>query len=198
LQTIHSRLRQWLELQPPDHFLLIEQDEELAQIVLTEMRSVLSFPVESCRIKECKSGLLFAGAVPVALSMKAKSVRDLLPEHAELVTLQLRSAGDSLAPYLPAPSSALIGIASRWRTFLKTARTMLIAAGFHPDSLVLRDASKTNWQRGLKQTVAVICDAVTAQQLDGTTRVLPFPLLARTSLKQLRDYEDFIRTPLVP
>jgi len=29
LATVRSRLRHWLELQPPDHFLLIEPDEEL-------------------------------------------------------------------------------------------------------------------------------------------------------------------------
>jgi len=75
---------------------------------------------------------------------------------------------------------------------------MLIAAGFHPDSLVLRDASKANWQRGLKQATAVICDSLTAQQLDGVRRVLPFPLLAESSLQQLRDYAEFIRSPLGP
>src|SRR5437660_5855372 len=33
LPALRARLRQWLELQPPDHFLLIEPDEELRRIV---------------------------------------------------------------------------------------------------------------------------------------------------------------------
>src|SRR5258707_9310797 len=33
LPEIQSRLRHWLALQPPDHFLLIEPDEELRRIV---------------------------------------------------------------------------------------------------------------------------------------------------------------------
>src|SRR5260221_7808305 len=32
LASVRTRLRQWLELQPPDHFLLIEPDEELRRI----------------------------------------------------------------------------------------------------------------------------------------------------------------------
>jgi DNA-binding transcriptional regulator YhcF (GntR family) len=38
LPAIRSRLRQWLELQPPDHFLLIEPDEELRRIVANAMQ----------------------------------------------------------------------------------------------------------------------------------------------------------------
>src|SRR4051794_36481240 len=34
LAKVHSRLRQWLALQPPDRFLLIEPDEELRAIVV--------------------------------------------------------------------------------------------------------------------------------------------------------------------
>src|ERR1700693_108312 len=33
-----SRIRYWLDLQPPDHFLLIEPDVELRNIVATEMQ----------------------------------------------------------------------------------------------------------------------------------------------------------------
>ena len=37
LPVLRSRLRQWLELQPPEHFLLIEPDEELRRIVAAEI-----------------------------------------------------------------------------------------------------------------------------------------------------------------
>jgi DNA-binding transcriptional regulator YhcF (GntR family) len=198
LSVIHLRVRQWLELQPPDHFLLIEPDKELASILLAEMRKAVSFPVKTCGLEECTSGALLAGALPVALSMMTKVVRDLLPQRSELLSLQLRSASDSLASHLPARSNALIGISSRWPLFLKTARTMLIAAGFHPDSLVLRDASKPNWRRGLKQAAAVVCDSLTGPSLDGSCRVLVFPLIADFSVKALREFEQFIRTPIAP
>jgi hypothetical protein len=76
------------------------------------------------------------------------------------------------------------------------ARTFLIAAGFESDALIFRDAKRPGWQRGLEQAAAVICDSVTAADLRRTKRVIPFPLLAESSLTELRCYEQFIRSPL--
>jgi hypothetical protein len=90
----------------------------------------------------------------------------------------------------------LIGIASAWPDFLKRARTMLNAAGFHPDALVFRDARKSNWQRGLKQTAAVVCDSVTATELPAGCRAIPFPLLSEPSIEELQRYVEFIQNPL--
>jgi len=198
LAAVRSRLRRWLDLQPPDHFLLIEPDRQLAQIIVSEMQKAITFPVQSCGADEFNSDGLADGDVPVAVSVSAKSVRELLPENLDVLILQLRSAGESLARHLPASRSALVGIASGWAPFLKNARTMLIAAGFHSDSLVLRDTTKAGWQRGLKEAAAIICDSLTAEGLNGMPRVLSFPLLAESSLKELRDCEQFIRSPLAP
>jgi len=196
LSSIRSGLRHWIEMQPPDHFLLLEPDAALAQIVIAEMQEAITLPVRSCGTAGVDLDTALVGAVPAAVAMNEKAVRCTLPETTELLILHLRSAGASLAAHLPAPSTALVGVASSWPTFLKTARTMLIAAGFPPECLVLRDASEPNWQRGLKQVAAIVCDSLTASQLDGLPRVLVFPLLAESSLKQLREYEQFIRSPL--
>ena len=132
----------------------------------------------------------------MALPSKARAVRQGLRSGAELLTLQVRSVPSALAGWLPAPSTALVGIASRWDGFLKMARTFLIAAGFESDALIFRDAKKSGWQRGLEQATAVICDSVTAADLPGSKRVIPFHLLSETSLSELRRYEQFIRSPL--
>src|SRR3984885_726194 len=47
LATVRARLRHWFELQPPDHFLLIETDEELRRILAVEMQQVVTLPVKS-------------------------------------------------------------------------------------------------------------------------------------------------------
>jgi len=198
LDTIRSRLRHWLELQPPDHFLLIEPDEELRRILVFEMRRGLSFPVKSCGLTESQSAQAFEGGIPVVLPNKEKAVREILPQRADLLVLQVRSVPTSLAGYLPAPSGILVGVASRWPGFLKLARTMLLAAGFHPDALVFRDARKQNWQRGLKEAAAVVCDTLTAADSPASFRILSFPLVSESSLAELRRYEDFIRAQLLP
>ncbi|MGA7697131.1 MAG: GntR family transcriptional regulator [Candidatus Sulfotelmatobacter sp.] len=194
LPALRSRLRQWLELQPPDHFLLVEPDEELRRIVTAEIAQAVTFPVMSCGLEDCPKAL--AGSIPVVLPNRLATVRQALPDGTELLALRFRSVPSSLGQWLPAPSGALVGVASKWPEFLKLARTMLSAAGFHPDSLVLRDARKPTWQRGLKQTAAVVCDSVTAKELPAGCRAIPFSLLAESSIDELRRYVEFVRRPL--
>ena len=194
LPVLRSRLRQWLELQPPDHFLLIEPDGELRRIVAAEMQQAVSLPVIACGLEDCRTA--WEGSIPVALPNRVAAVRQALPDGSELLTLGFRSVPSSLGQWLPAPSGALVGIASRWPEFLKLARTMLSAAGFHPDSLVFRDARKPAWHRGLQQTAAVVCDSVTATELPAGCRAIPFSLLAESSIDELRRYAEFVSMPL--
>src|SRR5205823_3734462 len=135
LADLRSRLRQWLTMQPPDHFLLIESDEDLRDIVIAEMRAALKFDVKGCSLEECKQREILAGAIPVVLPSKAGRVLKLLPDDTECLTLQVRSANSALAKAPHAKPELLVGIASRWPGFLKSAHTMLIAAGFDGDSL---------------------------------------------------------------
>jgi DNA-binding transcriptional regulator YhcF (GntR family) len=194
LATVRTRLRHWLELQPPDHFLLVEPDEELREILSEELRQAVNFPVLSCGVREVSK--LLEGSTVISLPNRTASIRPLLPSGADLLTLQVRSVPTSLAPWLPAPISVLIGVASRWPKFLKTARTILLAANFAPDSLVFRDRRKASWRRGLDQTVAVVCDIVTAAELPSSCRAIPFPLISESSIAELQRYVEFIRSPL--
>ena len=197
MATVRSRLRHWFELQPPDHFLLIEPDEELRRILALEIQRAVTLPVKSCGLQDSQLADALEGAIPVTLAGKEKIARRELSEGTELLVLQVSSVPASLAGWMPAPSGVLLGVASRWPGFLKMGRTMLVAAGFHTDSLVFRDARKANWQRGLKEAVAVVCDTATACDLPKTLRVVQFPLVSETTLEELRRYEQFIRNPLV-
>src|SRR6202521_3517538 len=44
LSAVQSRLRRWLAMQPPDHFLLIEPDADLRRILVAELQQALAFP----------------------------------------------------------------------------------------------------------------------------------------------------------
>lgn len=196
LPLLRARLKQWLELQPPDHFLLIEPDEELRRILAAEIARAVTFLVESCKPEDCPKAP--EGGIPVVLPNREATVRNLLPAGTELLILQIRSVPTSLSEYLPAPTGALVGIASRWPEFLKVARAVLSAAGFHPDSLVFRDAREQDWQRGLKETVAVVCDLLTAADLPAGCRAIPFSLLSESTIAELRQQEEFVRQPIKP
>jgi DNA-binding transcriptional regulator YhcF (GntR family) len=195
--ALRLRLRQWMEVQPPDHFLVVEPDEELRRIVTAEVRQAVSFPVRSCSVEECRADAAMGqGAVAVVLPSKAGVLREMLAPGAEMVTLQVRSVPGSLAEWLPAPAGALVGVASRWPEFLKFARAMLVAVGLDADSLLLRDAREKGWQRGVEQAAAVVCDVVTAEELPRSVRVIPFRLLAEVSLAELQGFEASISARL--
>jgi hypothetical protein len=132
----------------------------------------------------------------VALLSKSDAVRQALPPGAELLTLQLRSVPNSLGEWLPAPANVLLGVASRWPGFLKSARTMLIAAGFDSESLVFLDAREPGWQERAKPMAAVVCDSVAAAELPKGCRAIRFQLIAESSLEDLRRYQRFITDPM--
>lgn len=185
LPTLRARLRQWLDLQPPDHFLLIEPNEELRKILQSEIEEAIQFPLKSCSPDDCAKHL--EGAIPIALPNRETTIRQQLPANADLITLQVRSIPTSLGKWLPAPTDKLVAVASSWPDFLKLARTFLQAAGFDADTLIFRDARDPNWQRGLKQTAAVVCDTLTAKSLPKDVRAILFALLSEAALTQLRD-----------
>jgi GntR family transcriptional regulator len=196
LATVRKRVRQWLDLQPPDHFLLIEPDVELARIVVAEIQQAVTFPVVASAINACDSPDLLENAIALAMPSKVAAIRAKLPEGMECIGLRVRSVTQSLMPWMPARAQSLVAVASAWPDFLKRARTMLVAAGFDSDGLLVRDTRETGWQKGLDETAAVICDSLTATRMPKKCRPIPFALLAPESLAELRRYEEFIRQPL--
>ena len=200
--VIRERMLRWLEMEPPGRWLVIEPDPELREILLTEIRAAVGFPVDGCAPEDCARGDVLDGAMPLVLPSKAAMVRTLLasrvpesepgaptPSRAELTVLQVHPVAPALGGYLPAPAGVLVGVASRWEEFQRVARIMLIAAGIPPESLVVRDATKPGWKRGLAETSGVVCDAVTCAELPKGCRAIEFRLIAEESLGQLREAE---------
>jgi DNA-binding transcriptional regulator YhcF (GntR family) len=188
--AIRHRVAQWLAAPPPDHLLLIDPDPEIRQILLTEIRLATSFPAKGASLEEGTSVEALAAAIPVCRPSKTKIIRALLPPGIELITLPIRSANVWLVPWLPEMSGRLIGVVSHWPEFGEIARTMLVAAGLSPDTLILRDARQPRWSRGLDQAGAILCDAHTATlpNLPRKPRTIVFPLLADSARAELSRY----------
>lgn len=191
---LRERLRRWLQLTPPSHWLVIEPDPELRRILIHEMRQALSLPIDGCAPEEISEARRIDGALLVTVPSKANAVRKLLPGGAELTVLQVHPVSAELLlhlqRYMPAKTGALVGIASRWKEFLRIAQTMLIAAGLPPESLLVRNAAQPGWKRGLDATSGVVCDAVTALELPKGVFPLRFTLLDEATLAGLRKQEE--------
>ena len=185
--AIRRRVAEWLVSPPPDHFLLIDPDPEMRQILLAEIQELTNFPVTDGTLEDCARPESLTAAVPLCRPSKTRIVRAALPSGVELITLQIRSANTWLSPWLPALKGQLVGIASHWPDFLEIARTMLIAAGLSPEALISRDARVPRWGRGLDQASAIICNAFTAtnRNLPSGPRTIVFPLLADSAQAEL-------------
>jgi DNA-binding transcriptional regulator YhcF (GntR family) len=188
LREIQSRIKLLLELQPPDHFLVIEADEELREILVAEIKEATGFRVSGASTDVCTNPSMLAGAVALALYGQAgERIRATLQPTINCLLLHSRSVPASMQGKEPPPSDALVVVVSRWPEFLRWSRTMLVAAGIDPASLSFRDARVRGWQRGLRSAVFVITDALTATQIPRGCDVRVFRIIADPSLDELRN-----------
>src|SRR6185436_983967 len=81
LADIQTGLKRWLDLQPPDHFLLMEPDSELRLILGAEIEKATGAPVKGIDPGDC-TGSELAGAVPVVMYGQAERARVVLPAGA--------------------------------------------------------------------------------------------------------------------
>jgi GntR family transcriptional regulator len=191
---LRARLRRWLSFEPPARWLVIEPDPELRRIVVLEMEQELALPVTGCGVEECGATTQLQRTLPVVLPSKAAAVRAILPAGTDLTVLKVQPVSPELQAhlqrYLPEHSKDLIGIASCWIEFQRIARTLLIAAGLAPESLLVCDATRPGWKRGLEAASGVVCDAVTASELPAGCFPIVFRLLGQDSFVHLRAIES--------
>jgi len=199
LADVQARLKHWLGLEPPDHFLVVEPDEGLREILLAEIAEATSFRVRGCGYEECAGAQGLAGGAVVALYSKAEEVRRALPPEAAPIFLHTRSIPESLAGERPPPRDALVSVVSRWPKFLEWAHVFLVAAGVETDALDLRDAREPGWERGLRSSAYVITDALTARSLpEGLPAARVYRVVADSSLAELRSFVERFLTGATP
>ena len=196
LADIQSRIRHWMRLQPPDHFLVIEPNPEFRAVLMAEIESATGFRVEGAGIDDCANHGVLVGAVPVALYGQAEVVGAALPPKMACLLIRTRSVPETLKDEKRPSESDLITVVSHWPDFLHFAHSVLAAVNIDPDSLSFRNTAEKGWERGLRASSFVITDAATATQVPPGIRVRVFRIIADASLAELRNYvEKFLTRP---
>lgn len=186
IQDIKASVQYWLDLQPPDHILVIDPDAALCEILMAEIAEATGWRVTGVSVDGCDAKKL-AGAQPVALYSRADAVRAVLPANAHCHLLHLNSVIAAMqGREKPAPD-ALISVISGWSDFLRWSHAMLVAVGIDEAALNLRLTNEAGWQRGLNNSAFVIADTLTAKQLPSDLDTRVFRLIADSSLAELRE-----------
>ena len=187
IQDVKASVQYWLDLQPPDHLLVIDPDAALGEILMAELTEATGWRVTGTNVEGCRVAKKLAGALPVALYSRADVVRSALPPNTHYHLLHLNSVMAAMQGKEKPPPDALIAVVSGWSDFLRWSHAMLIAVGIEEAALNMRLTNESGWQRGLRESAFVIADMLTAKQLPAELDTRVFRLIAEASLVELRE-----------
>lgn len=188
LAEIQAGFQRSLSVQRPDHFVLLEPDPELREILVAEIAAVTEVKVKGIGPNEVDGAM--TGAVPVVLYGHMDQYADRIKPETDVLVLHSASVVERMRGQTRPPQDALVAIVSRWPEFLKWARTMLVAAGLDADALSFRDARERNWEKGLRSAAFVITDSLMAPRIPAECEVKLFRVLAESSLTEIRAYAE--------
>jgi GntR family transcriptional regulator len=195
LGEIQEATRRSFSLQRPDHFLVLEPDPELREILVAEIATATKVKVKGVGPAELDGSRSLAGAAPLVLYGHRESFADKIEPTTDMLVIHSASVVESMRGQTRPPADALVAIVSRWPEFLKWARTMLVAAGLDADALSFRDARERGWEKGLRSASFVITDSLMAPRIPAGCQIKLFRVLAETSLNEIREYaERFLHT----
>jgi len=187
LAEIKAGVQRSLSVQRPDHFLLLEPDPELREILVAEISTATKVKIRGAGPEDLDGA---AGAVPLVLYGHLEGYADRIKPETDLLVLHSASVVESMRGQTRPPPEALVAIVSRWPEFLRWARTMLVAAGLDADALSFRDARERSWEKGLRSAAFVITDSLMAPRIPAGCEVKVFRVLAESSLREIRDYAE--------
>lgn len=188
LAEIQAGVQRSLSTQRPDHFLLLEPDPELREILVAEIATATRVKVKGAGPDDVDGAL--TGAAPLVLYGHMSAFAERIKPGADPIVLHSASVVESMRGQTRPPRDALVAVVSRWPEFLRWARTMLVAAGLDADALSFRDARERNWEKGLRSATFVITDSLMAPRIPAGCEVKVFRVLAESSLKEIRLYAE--------
>ena len=188
LKEIRKRIENWLTFQPPDHFLVIEPNRQLQEIMIREIEEATRLRCLGVGYEECARLDVLTGSIPVAIYGRADILQCLLPQGTTCIFLRSRSVQDEVEQLRALPPDLTIAVISGWAEFVKWAHATLVAAAIDPARLSFRNACEPGWEKGLTPDTFVITDKVLLDRLPHCCRRMAFQLIAQSSLQELKSF----------
>lgn len=184
-EEVQTRLKKRVSYHPPTRLSIIESDEKMRDIIVSEISSASNREVAGITLAEFENEYKNKAVFFAAMIDEKPKIENLIPAGKTCVYLKARSVSDSMAGQARPSPDDLIAVVSGWNKFLMMAKTILVAADIDPASLLVRRTDEAGWKKGLRSASMIICDSLTAQHFPDDARVRPFRIVADESLAEI-------------
>ncbi|WP_348265197.1 GntR family transcriptional regulator [Telmatobacter sp. DSM 110680] len=184
LQALRQRVLERLMAQPPDHFLIVEEEPGLRDIIQQEVVDSLGWRVEGCSLEHFVSEPSLAiGAQVLAANHIVEDLRELVPQSRPSIGLVYGEASEHVELIGKLQKPSLVAVVSVSGSLLRTARGLLAPAIGRKHTLnevlVTKD-EKVN----LGTADLVFCDTITISKVRSRHKV-HYRLIANACLEHL-------------
>jgi len=129
LQQLRERVRERLLLEPPDHLLVVEQDEGLRDLMREELRLAVRCTVDGCTREELQANPgLAIGALAVTPHHAYRQVHGMFPKDRPVLPVRYALADEHLKAIRNLQKPSVIAVVSSSLLFLEVARSILAPA----------------------------------------------------------------------
>ena len=194
LAVLRQRVATRLALQPPDHFLVVEHEPGLREIIRAEIYADLGKPVDSCSPDQfLKSPALAAGAQIVVPEYAFHLLEPVASSDWPPIRLLFCTADVHIKFVQNLKEPSIIAVASISRTLLKTARSVLASAMGRQHSFreVLVGARE---RPDLSAADVVFCDSLTISKVR-CKRKLHYQLISQECMGEIAAILELFALP---
>ena len=184
LQQLRQRVRERMLLHPPDHFLVVEEEPGLRQLLREEIKEHLKFPVKACSRSDLllNQGLAI-GALVVSQPGSIREIAPLVPKDRPPIPVTFSVADQHVQMVRQLREPSVIAVVSVSELFLQTARGLLAAAVGRQHTMreFFLPAEKSI---NLDAADVVFCDTIARRQVKAP-KTVPYRLISSASLEHL-------------
>jgi GntR family transcriptional regulator len=185
-EAILSRITKAATATKARHLTLIEPDVDLRAVIVHELSK--HFPrTIGTSLDDYLAQTGDGSSILVAMFDEKPKIEEVLRDGQRCVYLKGRSVASAMSGETRPREDELVAVVSGWDGFLTFARIILLAAKVDPGNLIIRSTRDDGWRTAVAGASIVVCDTLTAETLNGTPGVRPFPIVSDESFAELAE-----------